>query len=66
MIHGFLTLTSEVADMSDIQDAVTTGLTSIKGDLMDMLAAVLPIALAVVGAGIAITFGIRYFKKIKG
>lgn len=57
---------SSAASFSDIQSAMSTGLGSIKDDLIGMLVTVLPIALGIVGIGIAITYGIKYFKKVKG
>lgn len=50
--------------MSDIISALATAMTSVKTDLFNALGDILPVALAIVGAGLVITLGVRYFKKI--
>ena len=50
--------------MSDIITALTTALTTVKTDFFTALGGVLPVALAIVGAGLVIVLGVRYFKKI--
>jgi len=49
-----------------IQSAVTTALATTQSDAMTLIASVLPYALAIVGAIIVVTIGIRVFKKISG
>lgn len=49
-----------------IQSAVTTALSTTQSDAMTLIASVLPYALAIVGAIIVVTIGIRVFKKISG
>lgn len=51
---------------STISSAVTTALGSVQSDAMSMIASVLPYALAIVGAIIVVTIGIRVFKKVSG
>lgn len=51
------------ADGSAIETAVTGALTTVQSDAMSMIAAVLPYALAIMGAIVVITIGIRAFKK---
>lgn len=48
---------------SGISTAVTTALTTVQSDAMALIAAVLPYALAIMGAIIVVTIGIRAFKK---
>ncbi len=48
---------------SGIQTAVTGALTTVQSDAMSMIAAVLPYALAIMGAIVVITIGIRAFKR---
>lgn len=52
--------------MSSLITAVGTAFGTVKDDMFSMLGTVLPIALAILGAGLAITFGIKYFKKLSG
>lgn len=49
-----------------IQSAVTTALATTQSDAMTLIASVLPYALAIVGAYIVVTIGIRVFKKVSG
>lgn len=51
------------SDSSGIETAVTGALTTVQSDAMSMIAAVLPYALAIMGAIVVITIGIRAFKK---
>ena len=44
--------------------AVTTAFGDVKSDVLDILGTALPPALAIVGIGVAITFGVKFFKKI--
>ena len=48
---------------SAIQTAVTGALTTVQSDAMAMIAAVLPYALAIMGAIVVVMLGIRAFKK---
>lgn len=50
--------------MSDgMKTAIDTAFTGVKTDVLDVIGSALPIALAIVGVGIAITLGIKFFKK---
>lgn len=49
-----------------IVTALTTGFTSIAGDMTSGLAAIVPIALPVLGGILLIRYGIRIFKSITG
>lgn len=44
--------------------AVTTAMGQVKTDVFDMIGTVLPYALGILGVGLAITLGIRFFKSI--
>lgn len=48
---------------SSIETAVTGALTTVQSDALSMIAAVLPYALAIMGAIVVITIGIRAFKR---
>lgn len=50
--------------MSDIISALTTAMTSVKTDFFSALTSILPVALAIVGAGLVIVLGVKYFKRI--
>lgn len=50
--------------MSDLITAMGTAFTSIQGDILDVFAVVLPAVLAVIGVGLAIRIGIKYFKNL--
>lgn len=51
-------------DMSTLITAMGTAFGTIKDDFFSILGTALPIALAVVGAGLAISLGIKYFRKL--
>lgn len=44
--------------------AVDTAFKAIKSDVTSMMTTALPVALAIVGIGLAITLGVKFFKKI--
>lgn len=44
--------------------ALETGLTGVAGNIGSAITTLLPIALGVVGAVIAITFGIKFFRRL--
>lgn len=46
-----------------LKTAMTTAFTGVKTDVLDIIGTALPIALAIVGVGLAITMGIKFFKK---
>lgn len=48
----------------DITGIMTTAFTSVQGDMLATIGAALPIALVVVGAGMAVRFGIKFFRQI--
>lgn len=50
--------------MSTLITAMGTAFTAVKDDFFSILGTALPIALAVVGAGLAITLGVKYFRKL--
>lgn len=51
---------------SGVQTAVTGALSTVQSDVMSMISAVLPYALAIVGAVLVVTIGIKVFKRISG
>lgn len=61
---GIKYLKKGVEKMDDaLKTAMTTAFTGVKTDVLDIIGTALPIALAIVGIGLAITMGIKFFKK---
>lgn len=48
----------------DIPGAVSTALQTVQTDALNMIATVLPFALAIMGALVVVTIGIRAFKRV--
>lgn len=46
-----------------LKTAMTTAFNGVKTDVFDIVGVALPIALGIVGLGLAITMGIKFFKK---
>lgn len=49
---------------SSIQNALTTGFSTVASDALSAISAILPIALPVLGAVVVIMVGIRIFKRV--
>lgn len=47
-----------------VQSALSTAFTSIASDLQGIIVTIAPIALGIVGAGMVLTFGIKWFKRL--
>lgn len=52
--------------MDEITTAMQTALFNVQTDAMSLIGTVLPYALAIVGAVIVISLGIRVFKRVTG
>lgn len=61
MIYSLISICQSAPSVSD---TLATGLTSVASEMTGMITSMLPIALGVVGVGLAVTFGIKYFKKL--
>lgn len=63
-----LSMVAAAEDFSavDVGGAVTDGFGGVANDMLGMITDILPIALAIIGAVLAITFGIKFFKKLTG
>ena len=48
----------------DVKTIMTTALTKVIADCTSLLASMLPVALTLVGIGLAIQFGLKWFRKI--
>ena len=44
--------------------AITKAFTDVKGDVTSLMTIALPAALNIVGIGLAVTLGVKFFKKI--
>jgi len=52
------------ADTFNVTTTMSTAFQTLVTDLLSMLAAILPIGLTVLGASVAIAFGIKWFRRI--
>lgn len=52
--------------MEAITTAISTALSTVATDALGVVGAVIPVAAPILGAGIAISLGIKYFKKASG
>lgn len=50
--------------MQSIITAFTTGLSSLQSDVLDVIAAIIPIALVIAGAVFAVRKGLSWFKSL--
>lgn len=48
---------------SGMKTALSEAFTAVKTDVVDLMGVALPAALAIVGIGLAVTLGIKFFKK---
>ena len=67
VIMSMISATAVVASANDsfnVTDVMSSAFTSLVADLLAMLGAILPIGLTVLGASVAIAFGIKWFRKI--
>lgn len=44
--------------------AISTAFTNVKTDVVNIMTTALPVALTIVGIGLAVTLGVKFFKKI--
>lgn len=54
----------ESTGQSSIVQALSTAFTSIAGDLTTVITTIAPIALGIVGAGMVLVFGVKWFKRL--
>jgi len=70
VVSGIISMVSATAVTAsadstfNVTGVMTSSFQTLVTDLLAMIAALLPIGLTVLGASIAIAFGIRWFKKI--
>lgn len=50
--------------MADIITAMGTAFSTIQGDILDIFAVVVPAVLVVIGVGLTVRLGIKYFKSL--
>lgn len=44
--------------------AISTAFNSVKTDVLDIFSSALPVGLTIMGVGLAITLGVKFFKKV--
>lgn len=54
----------ESSGQSSIVSALSTAFQSIAGDLTTVITTIAPIALGIVGAGMVLVFGVKWFKRL--
>ena len=54
----------ESTGQSSIVQALSTAFTSIASDLTTVITTIAPIALGIVGAGMVLVFGVKWFKRL--
>ena len=54
----------EQSGQSSIVQALSTAFTSIASDLTSVITTIAPIALGIVGAGMVLVFGVKWFKRL--
>ena len=54
----------ESTGQSSIVSALSTAFESIAGDLTTVITTIAPIALGIVGAGMVLVFGVKWFKRL--
>lgn len=56
--------TAPTMDLSGIQTAMTSAFKQVQAGASDMITAAVPFALVIIGTVLAVTLGIRVFKKL--
>ena len=57
---------SSNSEYTDVTNALVTGLTSVKGAVMDSFKSIIPIALVIMGALLAVRYAIHAFRTAAG
>lgn len=57
-------LAESVTPAESVISALSTAFNTISGNITSVLTTVAPIALTIVGAGMVLTFGIKWFKRL--
>lgn len=60
---GIITALESTGQASIVQ-ALSTAFTSIASDLTTVITTIAPIALGIVGAGMVLVFGVKWFKRL--
>lgn len=61
---GFITALESTGGSSTIVSALSTAFQTIAGDLTTVITTIAPIALGIVGAGMVLVFGVKWFKRL--
>lgn len=59
-----LLVEGETTGGADVTGMLTTSFTSVSADMMSTITAIVPIALGIVGAVMAIRFGVKFFRGL--
>lgn len=63
-VTDFLVLANASTPAESVISALSTAFNTIAGNISSVLTTVAPIALTIVGAGMVLTFGIKWFKRL--
>lgn len=66
VMGGAMAAESTNATMATIQTATVTELTTVQQALLNLIQAILPVALVVMGSILVVTLGIRLFRRFAG
>lgn len=61
---GLITALESTGGSSTIVSALSTAFETIAGDLTTVITTIAPIALGIVGAGMVLVFGVKWFKRL--
>lgn len=61
---GLITALESTGGSSTIVSALSTAFQTIAGDLTTVITTIAPIALGIVGAGMVLVFGVKWFKRL--
>lgn len=61
---AYLVLANAATPAESVISALSTAFNTISGNITSVLTTVAPIALTIVGAGMVLTFGIKWFKRL--
>lgn len=65
-VMGAAFATSEPPTVATVRAATVSELTTIQQELLELISAILPVALVVMGSVLVVTLGIRLFRRFAG
>lgn len=63
-LDALVLIGGEGSGTSTVVSTLSTAFESISSDLMSTISTIAPIALGIVGAGIVLVFGVKWFKRL--